>query len=81
MCCDTACTIIIWCIRIVEQYSGTYQENREIVESLASEQYPILWTRHYNFFNPQDFGVPPFIFINIVRDPVDRVISDFYYRR
>ena len=65
----------------MEQYTGDYQENRQIVESISSQQYPILWTRHYNFFSPQDFGVPPFIFINIVRDPVERVISDFYYRR
>ena len=41
----------------------------------------MVWTRHYNFFSPEDFGLPPFIFINIVRDPVERVISDFYYRR
>ena len=40
-----------------------------------------MWSRHYNFFNPEDYGAPPFIYINIVRDPVERVISDFYYRR
>lgn len=67
--------------RLVEQYTGDPQENREIVESISSQYSPLVWTRHYNFFNPEDFGVPPFIFINIVRDPVERVISDFYYRR
>ena len=67
--------------RLVEEYTGDFIENREIVESISSSTSPLAWTRHYNFFNPEDFGVPPFIFINIVRDPVDRVISDFYYRR
>ena len=67
--------------RLVEQYRGDYPENRKIVESISSQSFPMVWTRHYNFFNPEDFGLPPFIFINIVRDPVERVISDFYYRR
>ena len=65
----------------MEEYTGDFIENREIVESISSSTSPLAWTRHYNFFNPEDFGVPPFIFINIVRDPVERVISDFYYRR
>ena len=67
--------------RSVEYYSSDKEENRELVEFISSQPFPFVWVRHYNFFNPEEFGVPPFIFINIVRDPVDRVISDFYYRR
>ena len=67
--------------RMVEQFIGDQHENKDIVEFISLRPFPLVWTRHYNFFNPEDFGVPPFIFINIVRDPVERVISDFYYRR
>ena len=67
--------------RLVEAYIGDHEENKELVEFVSSQSFPVVWVRHYNFFNPEEFGVPPFIFINIVRDPVDRVISDFYYRR
>ena len=66
---------------MIEQFIGDQHENKEIVEFISLRPFPLVWTSHYNFFNPEDFGVPPFIFINIVRDPVERVISDFYYRR
>ena len=56
------------------------QENLEIVEFISAQVAPLLWVHHYNFFNPEEFGAPPFIFIRIVRDPVERVTSDFLHR-
>ena len=47
------------------------------MEFISAQVAPLLWVRHYNFFNPEEFGAPPFIFIRIVRDPVERVNSDF----
>ena len=50
-------------------------------ESLVAEPFPKLWVRHFNFFNSSVFGLPPLTWVNLVRDPVERVISYFYYRR
>ena len=52
-----------------------------MTESLVAEPSPKVWVRHFNFFNSSMFGLPPLLWVNLVRDPVERVISYFYYRR
>ena len=45
---------------MIEQFIGDQHENKEIVEFISLRPFPLVWTSHYNFFNPEDFGVPPF---------------------
>ena len=48
---------------------------------MSSQDRATAWIRHYNFLDPEVHGLLPYIYINLVRDPVERVISDFHYRR
>jgi hypothetical protein len=65
---------------MVEKFIGDHHKNKEIVEFISLQPFPLVWTRHYNFFKSEDFGVPPFIFINIVRDPEKIVPFQMFLR-
>ena len=45
------------------------------------EQTPYTYNKHINFINFEEFGLQNPIYINFVREPVERAISWYYYRR
>ena len=67
--------------RTVEQYNSPPWEQLQLAETLTSFTKPTVWVRHYNFLDFDSFGLASPKWINLVRDPVERVISNFYYRR
>lgn len=69
-------------IKQVEHLLEDPQAVSNFVEDIDRKSEAGAWIRHYNFFNMMDYGAlwNP-IYINMVRDPVERVISFFYYRR
>ena len=67
--------------RTVEQYNSPPWEQLQLAETLTSFTKPTVWVRHYNFLDFDSFGLASSKWINLVRDPVERVISNFYYRR
>ena len=42
---------------------------------------PFTYNKHINFINFEDFGYQNPIYINFVREPVEKVISWYYYKR
>jgi len=67
--------------RTVEQYNSPPWEQLQLAETLTSFTMPTVWVRHYNFLDFDSFGLASPKWVNLVRDPVERVISNFYYRR
>eukprot|EP00095_Tigriopus_kingsejongensis_P009155 maker-scaffold798_size95657-snap-gene-0.19 protein:Tk09155 transcript:maker-scaffold798_size95657-snap-gene-0.19-mRNA-1 annotation:"GK19630" len=69
-------------LRQVEYLLEPPQMVSSFVEQIDGTSEAKAWVRHYNFFDMTEYGARwnP-IYINMVRDPVDRVISYFYYRR
>ena len=60
------------------------KEEQEIYINMfmdESRQVPYTYSKHINFINFQEFGLQNPIYINFVREPVDKVISWYYYRR
>ncbi|XP_044570412.1 heparan sulfate 2-O-sulfotransferase pipe [Drosophila ananassae] len=55
------------------------QEAKRIFD--LQEQPAFAYVEHMNFMNFRPFHHPQPIYINLVRDPVERVISWFYYKR
>lgn len=58
-----------------------FTEQEELVHIISNMMEPIAYTMHFNFINFREFALPQPIYINMVRDPIERVISWFYYRR
>ena len=64
---------------VFDSLAGQQQE----VEKLIQTFHPMVFVRHYSFVNLEDFGYPDQLvdWFNVVRHPVEKVISYFYYRR
>ncbi|KAK4877128.1 hypothetical protein RN001_009634 [Aquatica leii] len=74
---------------------GFYQDRVQRVETIrlapddqvrlaalvSSYDAPAAYIKHVCFTNFSEFGLPEPIYVNIVRDPVERVISWYYYVR
>ncbi|XP_042868262.1 uronyl 2-sulfotransferase-like [Penaeus japonicus] len=61
-------------------------EQIELVENLtgalrAAPTHTLSYDRHLYYTNFTALGSEPPVYVNIVRDPVERFISSFYYRR
>ena len=48
---------------------------------MENQTYPLSYCKHLNFLNFEEFDKQNPIYINMVRHPVERVISWFYYIR
>ena len=48
---------------------------------LDNHTYPLSYCKHVNFLNFEEFGRKNPIYINMVRHPVERIISWYYYIR
>ncbi|XP_017957433.1 heparan sulfate 2-O-sulfotransferase pipe-like isoform X3 [Drosophila navojoa] len=57
------------------------QAQREAAELVAGLDEGTFYIRHINWLDFSEFDLPLPIYINMVRDPVERVISWFYYAR
>ncbi|XP_053954285.1 heparan sulfate 2-O-sulfotransferase pipe-like [Anastrepha ludens] len=57
------------------------ETQREIVEELIGENEPLSYVEHLNWINFTEFGQPKPIYINLVRHPIEKVISAYYYIR
>ena len=67
--------------RTVEVYNSPPWEQLQLAETVSTLTQPTVWVRHYNFLDFDSLGLAAPSWINMVRDPVERVISNFYYRR
>ncbi|XP_030756677.1 heparan sulfate 2-O-sulfotransferase pipe-like [Sitophilus oryzae] len=57
-------------------------EDQAVLSGLVSSyEPPSVYIKHVCFTNVSSFGLPEPIYINLVRDPVERVISWYYYVR
>ncbi|XP_050334469.1 heparan sulfate 2-O-sulfotransferase pipe-like isoform X3 [Bactrocera neohumeralis] len=54
---------------------------REIVEEIIAENEPLSYVEHINWINFTEFGHNKPIYINLVRHPIDKVVSAYYYIR
>ncbi|XP_077544909.1 heparan sulfate 2-O-sulfotransferase pipe [Haemaphysalis longicornis] len=59
----------------------TRVQQAELVEDIMSTSAPSSYDRHVYFVDFQSFGHPYPAYVNMVRDPVERLASSFYYRR
>ncbi|XP_055943057.1 heparan sulfate 2-O-sulfotransferase pipe-like [Argiope bruennichi] len=67
--------------KIYDRKNVGEEEQRRIVKQVKSTPSPCSFDRHVFFINFTKFGQSPPIFINIIREPVERIISSFFYRR
>lgn len=56
-------------------------EQYELAEKVSGLDEGSIWIQHVNWIDFEEFDLPKPIYINMVRDPVDRVISWYYYVR
>ncbi|KRF84614.1 uncharacterized protein Dvir_GJ27108, partial [Drosophila virilis] len=57
------------------------EAQQEAAEFVAGLEEGTIYIRHINWLDFSNFDLPQPIYINMVRDPVERVISWFYYAR
>ena len=65
----------------IENFTDDFMMNQNLAELISKSRKATVWNRHYNHLDAEEHGLPPFLHFNMVRHPVDRIISDFYYRR
>ncbi|XP_067845441.1 uronyl 2-sulfotransferase a isoform X2 [Heptranchias perlo] len=56
-------------------------EQMELVKNISIGEQPYLYTRHVHFLNFTRFGVEQPVYINIIRDPISRFVSNYFFRR
>ncbi|XP_069967761.1 heparan sulfate 2-O-sulfotransferase pipe isoform X5 [Bactrocera oleae] len=56
-------------------------EQEELANELLDFGEPYAYSMHVNYIDFRHFELPQPIYINMIRDPVERVISWFYYKR
>ena len=55
---------------------------QKVVEEIVQKVYPTIFVRHYSFLDLESFQYPSGLveWFNVVRHPVEKVISFFHYR-
>uniref|UniRef100_A0A8C0FKG3 Uronyl 2-sulfotransferase n=2 Tax=Strigidae TaxID=30459 RepID=A0A8C0FKG3_BUBBB len=59
----------------------TKNEQMELIKNVSTAEQPYLFTRHVHFLNFSRFGGDQPVYINIIRDPVNRFLSNYFFRR
>ncbi|XP_064411418.1 uronyl 2-sulfotransferase a [Latimeria chalumnae] len=59
----------------------TKNEQAELMKNITTAEQPYLFTRHIHFLNFTRFGMEQPVHINIIRDPVSRFLSNYFFRR
>ncbi|KAH8327803.1 hypothetical protein KR067_000412 [Drosophila pandora] len=57
------------------------QRQNDLVAELLTRQKPHIYSQHIAYINFTRFHLPKPIYINLIRDPIDRIISWHYYIR
>eukprot|EP00079_Xenopus_tropicalis_P036000 XP_017949771.1 PREDICTED: uronyl 2-sulfotransferase isoform X3 [Xenopus tropicalis] len=65
---------------------GPVSPKMELIKNISTADQPYLFTRHVHFLNFSSllscrFGAEQPVYINIVRDPVSRFLSNYFFRR
>ncbi|XP_062864020.1 uronyl 2-sulfotransferase [Trichomycterus rosablanca] len=59
----------------------TKREQMDLINNLSRFPQPFLYTQHVHFLNFTRFGIAEPVYINIIRDPVNRFLSNYFFRR
>lgn len=58
-----------------------YSVQQEVVQEISFSQLPYFYERHMYFIDFDAYQQPWPVYINIIRDPMDRVLSEYYWSR
>ncbi|XP_072036477.1 uronyl 2-sulfotransferase-like [Amphiura filiformis] len=67
-----------------EVYNSTKMDTawqERLVHSIEQFQTPFIFQRHLHYVNFTDYGGKPPVYINIIRDPFARMVSQYYFKR
>ncbi|XP_061756585.1 uronyl 2-sulfotransferase a isoform X3 [Nerophis ophidion] len=59
----------------------TKDEQVELMKDISSISQPFVFTRHVHFLNFSRFKIEEPVYINIIRDPINRFLSNYFFRR
>ncbi|XP_073840701.1 uronyl 2-sulfotransferase homolog pip-like isoform X1 [Musca autumnalis] len=59
----------------------TEQEERDIAEEISAVAGPMSYVEHLNWINFTKYDLPKPIYVNMIRHPIQKVISGYYYMR
>ncbi|KAM9840209.1 uronyl 2-sulfotransferase a isoform 1-T1 [Aulostomus maculatus] len=59
----------------------TKQEQVDLMRNISHIPQPFLYTRHVHFLNFTRFRIEQPVYINIIRDPINRFLSNYFFRR
>ncbi|KAI4801975.1 hypothetical protein KUCAC02_019839 [Chaenocephalus aceratus] len=59
----------------------TKHEQVDLMKNISSIPQPFLYTRHVHFLNFTRFRIEQPVYINIIRDPISRFLSNYFFRR
>ncbi|XP_069014327.1 uronyl 2-sulfotransferase a isoform X2 [Embiotoca jacksoni] len=74
----------------IRQYLGesTYLDDHgppaprvDLMKNISNIPQPFLYTRHVHFLNFTRFRIEQPVYINIIRDPINRFLSNYFFRR
>ncbi|XP_017781140.1 PREDICTED: heparan sulfate 2-O-sulfotransferase pipe [Nicrophorus vespilloides] len=68
-------------VQRVETIRLAPEDQAVLAAMVSSYDTPSVYIKHVCFTNFSEFGLPEPIYVNLVRDPVERVISWYYYVR
>ncbi|XP_046847636.1 uronyl 2-sulfotransferase-like isoform X2 [Xenia sp. Carnegie-2017] len=57
------------------------KEQKRVSILMSALKEPFLYHRHMYFIDFETFNSPPIAYINLIRDPLSRAVSHFYFRR
>uniref|UniRef100_A0A3Q3ADM3 Uronyl 2-sulfotransferase n=1 Tax=Kryptolebias marmoratus TaxID=37003 RepID=A0A3Q3ADM3_KRYMA len=59
----------------------TKHEQVDLMKNISKIPQPFLYTRHVHFLNFTRFRINQPVYINIIRDPINRFLSNYFFRR
>ncbi|KAJ8409746.1 hypothetical protein AAFF_G00218050 [Aldrovandia affinis] len=59
----------------------TKHEQVDLMKNISNIPQPYLYTRHVHFLNFTRFRIEQPVYINIIRDPINRFLSNYFFRR
>ncbi|XP_061609181.1 uronyl 2-sulfotransferase a [Phyllopteryx taeniolatus] len=59
----------------------TKHEQVDLMKNITNIPQPFLYTRHVHFLNFTRFKIEEPVYINIIRDPINRFLSNYFFRR
>ncbi|ELU16142.1 hypothetical protein CAPTEDRAFT_140021 [Capitella teleta] len=52
-----------------------------LIRRIKTEPTPVIYERHIHYFDSEKYGMERPVFINVIRDPLERMVSWYYFRR